>query len=221
MTLVKRLLVLLMLGFSSALAASFPLSDVTPGLTGYGVTAGPGNVLERFDVEVLGIQQDVGLGFPLVLVRTSGELIEASGGVAAGMSGSPVYLQNEGEEALLGAVGYVFPNSDHQLALVTPIAAMRGEATEGYTPSGPEHFTAAGQAVPVRTPLLLSGLSERASEPLSELFAPFSVTPLPVQLGGVGGFDEAGFDLQPGSGRERTARAGRHHRGGGGDADGD
>ena len=135
---------LILLGGSSTLAASFPLSEVTPGLTGYGITAGPGNVLERFDVEVLGVQQDVGLGFPLVLVRTSGELIEASGGVAAGMSGSPVYLQNEGEEALLGAVGYVFPNSDHQLALVTPIAAMRGEEVSGYTPSGAAHFAIAG-----------------------------------------------------------------------------
>ena len=190
---------LLVLGGSSALAISFPLSEVIPGLTGYGVTAGPGNVLEQFDVEVLGIQQDVGLGFPLVLVRTGGELIKVSGGVAAGMSGSPVYIEREGEAALLGAVGYVFPESDHQLALVTPIAAMRGEEISGYTPSGAAHFAAAGQAVAVRTPLLLAGLSERAGEPLNDLFAPSPVTPLPVQLGGVGGFNEAGYELQPGS----------------------
>src|SRR5690606_19368362 len=122
---------LLLVAAPSALAQragavpDFPLEEVRPGLTGHGLTAGPGGAVERFEVEVLAVQHDAGPGFPLVLVRASGPLIEAAGGVAAGMSGSPVYLPRGGRDALLGAVGYVFPQADHDLALVTPIGAMR------------------------------------------------------------------------------------------------
>ena len=66
----------------SAFSESFPLSDLQSGLTGYGLTAGPGNAVERFDIEVLALQADAGLGFPVVLVRASGSFIEASGGVS-------------------------------------------------------------------------------------------------------------------------------------------
>ncbi len=184
-------------GWSLGWSQSFPLNDLQPGLTGYGLTAGPGNVLERFGVEVLALQADAGLGFPVVLVRASGAFIAASGGVAAGMSGSPVYLPLNGADALLGAVGYVFPSSDHTLALVTPIDAMRGAATTDFVPFEQEQFAGLGAAVPVRTPLLLSGLSERASRTLEPLFAA-GLDLMPAQTGG-GGFDEGEYVLEPGS----------------------
>lgn len=184
------------------LAQTFPLAELAPGQTGYAITAGPGNVLERFDIEILGVQQDVGLGFPLILVKASGSFIDASGGVAAGMSGSPVYLPKDGADALVGAIGYVFPSSDHSLALVTPIKAMQGEAAEG-SEFGATAFARYGvrldAAVPVRTPLLLSGLSARAGAQLESLFGDTPLDLLPVQLGGAGGFDEDSFALQPGS----------------------
>lgn len=187
-------------GFAVA-AAPFPLNDLQPGLRGYGLTAGPGNVVERFDVEVLGLQADAGLGFPVVLVRASGDFIETSGGVAAGMSGSPVYLPLNGADALLGAVGYVFPSSDHSLALVTPIETMQGTmqgVTASFVPFGQERFAGLGEAVPVRTPLLLSGLSERASRSLEPLFRATGLELMPVQAGG-GSFDEGAYALEPGS----------------------
>jgi len=100
------LAVLLALGAALAQAApDFPLGEVRPGLTGFGLTAGPGGAVQRFDVEVLAVQHDAGPGFPLVLVRASGPLIEAAGGGAAGMSGSPVYLPLAGRDALPGGVG--------------------------------------------------------------------------------------------------------------------
>lgn len=193
----KRFLGLLLFGLSVAFSQSFPLSSLQPGLQGYGLTAGPGNRLERFDVTVLGLQQDAGLGFPVVLVRASGDFIEASGGVAAGMSGSPVYLPSGGEDALLGAIGYVFPSSDHTLALVTPIETMKGAAAS-FAPFGQDRFTNLGEAAPVRTPLLLSGVSERASRELEPLFRASGLNPMPVQTGG-GGFDEGEYVLEPGS----------------------
>ena len=204
----KILAVLLLLVTGLAWGAEFPLSDLRVGQQGYGVTAGPGNVLERFPVEVLGLQQDVGTGFPVVLIKASGPFIERSGGVAAGMSGSPIYLPLGGEDALLGAIGYTFPNSDHSLALVTPIETMqratRAEA-EGaaapptFTPFGEAAFEGLGPPTPVTTPLLLSGLSERAGAALSPLFRGF-VTPFPVQVAGgaEGGRDET-YTLEPGS----------------------
>lgn len=182
-----------------ALAAPFPLEALSPGLRGYGLTAAAGNAIERFEVEVLALQTDVGLGFPLVLVRTGGPVIEAAGGVAAGMSGSPVYLPYQGQERLLGAVGYVFPSSDHTLALVTPFEVMQElNPQANYTPFGEALLAELGEPVPVTTPILMSGLSERASAPLAPLFHG-NIRPLPVQLAGSGGFDEAAYELKPGS----------------------
>ncbi len=180
--------------------ASFPLSEVTTGLTGYAITAGANNILERFPVEVIAVQQDVGTGFPLVLIKASGPFIESTGGVAAGMSGSPVYLENEAGEALLGAIGYVFPSSDHRLALVTPIEIMRGvrAASLDFKPSG-EAFANYGEAVAVATPVLLSGLSERASKALEPLFSSRLVSQFPVQVTGAASWDETDYSLEPGS----------------------
>ena len=189
--------------FGVTWAISFPLDDLSPGLTGYALTAGPGNEIERFDIEVLGLQHDVGLGFPLVLVKATGDFIEASGGVAAGMSGSPVYLEHNGEDALLGAIGYVFPSSDHSLALITPIDAMQETPLAHVTPFGNEQFARHAirmeDAVPVTTPLLFSGLTKRAGGQLESLFQSAPVALLPTQLGNAGNFDEDAYNLQPGS----------------------
>ncbi|MDF1523588.1 MAG: hypothetical protein P1P87_12345, partial [Trueperaceae bacterium] len=70
---------------------AFPLEALATGARGTGLTEGPAGI-ERFDVEVLARQDGFGLGFPLVLVRASGGLVDAGGGVSAGMSGSPVLL---------------------------------------------------------------------------------------------------------------------------------
>ncbi len=43
----------------------------------------------------------------LVLIRASGQAIEAAGGIAEGMSGSPVYVDGR----LLGAISYVLPEA--------------------------------------------------------------------------------------------------------------
>ncbi len=191
---------LLFLLVSIAQASSFPLEQVTPGLKGYAITASTGNKLERFPVEVIGLQYDFGLGFPLVLVKASGDFIESTGGVAAGMSGSPVYLPSGQGDALLGAISRVFPESDHDLALVTPIEAMRDVKTLSYTPFNEEVFATLGASVPVATPLLFSGLTERASTQLEGLFRSTGFTPLPVQSsGGALTINESTYTLEPGS----------------------
>lgn len=202
---IKRyLFAALYLGLLSAAWATpiFPLSALAPGQQGYALTAGPGNVIERFTIEVIALQHDVELGFPLVLVRASGPFIEASGGVAAGMSGSPVYLPHQGDKVLLGAIGYIFPHSDTRIALVTPAEVMLGRAPQvvGF---GGELFLALREAygppVAVATPLLLSGVSARASRHLAPLFTDQRVVPFPVQTGRVSAAQDEAFTLQPGS----------------------
>ncbi len=136
------------------------VNDLVVGDRGYAITAAAGNVLERFDVTVLGVQHGAANGFPLVLVRASGPLIDEAGGVAAGMSGSPVYISTERGDALLGAIGYVFPEADHSVALVTPIEVMRradGAATFALSVPG------YGVAAPVTTPVLLAGATSRTA----------------------------------------------------------
>jgi len=145
---------------------AFPLEALVPGTVGYGLTEGPAGV-ERFPVEVVALQEGFGLGFPLVLVRATGPLIDAAGGVAAGMSGSPVVLPHGGGEALLGAIGYTFVDAPGGLALVTPIGVMRAQgwpaADADAAGRAADGLRRAGIA-PVATPLLVTGLGERALE---------------------------------------------------------
>lgn len=181
---------------------AFPLERLEPGLQGFGLTAGPGNAIERFSVTVLALQEAYGPGgLPLVLVETGGPLIEAAGGVAAGMSGSPVYLDLDDERALLGAIGYVFPDADGALALVTPIDAMRDQTdiddAAVRLPPG---------ARPVATPVLVAGLGERALAFLDETVlgaAPVRLEPL--RGGGAGAASAPATDRPAAEGRADDA----------------
>ncbi|HET8986548.1 MAG TPA: hypothetical protein VFN03_12390, partial [Trueperaceae bacterium] len=182
----------------AAAIPDFPLSAVETGMTGYALTAGPGDVIERFPVEVVSVQFDAVPGLDLVLIRVSGPFIVASGGVAAGMSGSPVYLLGEAAPGLLGAIGYVFPSADHHLALVTPIQAMRDELTAGGSPATVD-VPGYGRAVAVATPIVLTGASDRAASLIATLFRDGSVSPFPVQAGGAGQRTPSDFALVPGA----------------------
>ncbi len=175
---------------------AFPLERIEPGLAGFGVTAAAGNRLERFEVQVLALQRGLGPGgLPLLLIRASGELIEAAGGVAAGMSGSPVYLDLDGRQSLLGAIAYVFPESDGNLALVMPIEAMRDEPLGEALPPLPAGARA------VATPVLVAGLGERALSLLEDTvltLAPQRLMALSAG-GAAAGVDEGDRELRAGS----------------------
>ena len=165
------------------LAEDFKLTDVKAGLEGTAVTAGVGNVLERFQVKVLETLRDGSL--PLVLVRASGAFLDGTGGVGQGFSGSPVYIGDK----LLGAISGGFPNGDGRLALVTPIEYMRRALPTAATllevlPRSLTKLCIAGQgcAAPLSTPLSVSGLSKRAvtalQTGLEDKGLPFTVAPL-------------------------------------------
>jgi SpoIVB peptidase S55 len=170
----------------SAFAAFFPLENVKPGLEGVAVTAGAGNVLFKFPVKVESVVQE-GVDSPRILIRASGSFIESTGGIAAGMSGSPVYFKNQ----LAGAISAGFPNADHNLGLVTPIEIMTKAAPTPVTGTleyyGLEpnfsFLSLPGRSVPLAAPLTLQGLSGRAGTKLLEDFRAKGVnmTALPVQ----------------------------------------
>ena len=98
----------------------FPLDQLRPGMKGIGKTVVVGTKIEEFQVEVLGLLAGQETVKQLILVQVSGDAIERMGGIAAGMSGSPVYINGK----LVGAISYTFNLTDHRLGMVTPIGPM-------------------------------------------------------------------------------------------------
>jgi len=100
-------------------AGLLPLDQVKPGMTGYGKTIFQGVQVEEFQVEILGVLENIRPQQNMILARLGGDLIEKTG-VFAGMSGSPVYVDGR----LVGAVAYSFAFSKEPIAGITPIAEM-------------------------------------------------------------------------------------------------
>lgn len=172
----------------------FPLTDVTPGLTGVGKTVIQGREPEEFSVEVLGVVPQSPPMPDLILVRLSGEVIDRIGGIASGMSGSPVYVDG----ALLGAISYGYSLSDHRICLVTPAQAMfdllnRIPPLEGGAEEYPE---LPRDMVALTSPLVVTGIRGRSLEFLRKSLnnLRFSVEP-----GMARGVDLEPAVLQPGS----------------------
>jgi hypothetical protein len=102
-----------------AQTAFFPLKDVRPGMHGVGKTVFAGDRVDEFQVEILGVLQNIGPKQSLILARLSGGPLEKTG-VMQGMSGSPVYLDGR----LAGAVALAFPYAKDAIAGVRPIEEM-------------------------------------------------------------------------------------------------
>ena len=96
-----------------------PIRDLRPGMLGVGKTVIQGDTIEEFNVEILGVQGSEATGYS-VFVRLYGDLIEKTGGVAQGMSGSPVYVDGR----LVGAVAFGKVFNDPHYCFLTPIGRM-------------------------------------------------------------------------------------------------
>jgi hypothetical protein len=133
-------------------AKSPPPATVTyeEGATGYALTVLKGRTVERIPLHYIGLFDDfLGPGFDLHLVQLDGEVADHVG-IAAGMSGSPVFIGDE----LIGALSYrmgALPRD--AIAGVTPIETMRAAARSAATLA-----PSSEQAQPIRTPLSASGL---------------------------------------------------------------
>jgi hypothetical protein len=96
------------------------VSEIRPGMRGEAHTVLKGQAVQTFPVTVVSVLPKKGIPRHLILIRAEGPLIEKTGGIAAGMSGSPVFISGK----LVGAIGYGWNFSDHRLGLVTPLEDM-------------------------------------------------------------------------------------------------
>lgn len=96
-----------------------PVKDLQPGMQGVGRTVISGDKIEDFNVEILGVNGSESSGYS-IFVRLYGDLIDKTGGVAQGMSGSPVYVDGR----LVGAVAFGKAFNDPHYCFLTPIGSM-------------------------------------------------------------------------------------------------
>lgn len=99
---------------------TMPLSDIQPGMKGYGKTVFHGGKIERFEFEVVGIQRNAYPGRGRIMIKASGGPL-AQTGILEGMSGSPCYIDGK----LIGALSTGIPfEKDAAIGGVTPIGEM-------------------------------------------------------------------------------------------------
>ena len=98
-----------------------PVDQIRDGMTGVGYTVVRGTEPTAFEVEVLGVQPGgLGPGRDLIVIKAKGPDIRQAGGIWAGMSGSPVYVNDK----LIGAVAYTFSWGPSKIGGVTPAEDM-------------------------------------------------------------------------------------------------
>jgi hypothetical protein len=98
---------------------TMPVSQIHRGMKGYGLTVFEGTRPERFDVEVIDVLKNFRPRQDLILIKTKHPRLEIAK-VVAGMSGSPVYLDNK----MIGAYAYGWSFGSEPVAGVTPIDNM-------------------------------------------------------------------------------------------------
>ncbi len=170
------------------------LSEVKQGMNGTGKTVVADDIISEFNVSVIGVIDEPGDSSDFIVVRVSGEAIGRSGGIAQGMSGSPIYIDGK----LIGALSRAATWSKDltPIGLVTPIEHMLKviDSMNGAISSSADivsilngvkisHLTCAPTAeqllnnpdtilsYPVSSPLLVSGLSGRSLTTLMDGYA--------------------------------------------------
>lgn len=171
---------------------SKPVGELTVGMAGTGWTVSTGTDPEPFDAEVLGVLKDgVAPGRDMIVVETSSPAISDAGGVWQGMSGSPVYVDNE----LIGVVAYSLstgPSTVAGLTTAKDLFNLAGYPVEPPARSSAGTYTqpsqirsASGESVGnadnyrvLRLPLQISGVTPRAVNRLTKTLrrekAPFT-----------------------------------------------
>lgn len=136
-----------------------PVNDVTTGMEGIAKTVIVGDTISTFDVKVLGVMKDKGPSGHLILAKFSGPVMDQTGGIAHGMSGSPVYINGK----LVGAVAYGWGFADGTIGMITPIEDMVKLWNIPYEKnlSKPWDDT---QLIPLGTPLMAYGFDAASME---------------------------------------------------------
>lgn len=167
---------------AAANVSLMPVRDLRPGMLGVGKTVIQGDTIEEFNVEILGVQGSEATGYS-IFVRLYGDLIEKTGGVAQGMSGSPVYVDGR----LVGAVAFGKVFNDPHYCFLTPIGRMLSLLDEPKTI--PSDWLAKG------TSLQAGGFTDFGLRYLQEKLQPLGLE----AVGNAGSGEGSRKELQPGS----------------------
>jgi SpoIVB peptidase S55 len=152
-----------------------PTADMQPGMTGTAWTVVQGTTPVSFDVEILAVEHDViEPGHDFVLVQLSGSVIDATGGIAAGMSGSPVYINGQ----LAGALSY--GGIGDNLAGMTPAAEM----VQIFNDPEASSASQLPQTVTL-SPTLRQAAARAENVPLASAPTTASMIPTPLAVSGV------------------------------------
>ncbi len=175
------------------------VSELKPGMKGYGLSVFQGYSPERFEVEIIDIIPRALPGTDLILVRCAGAGLEKSR-IIAGMSGSPVYFNDK----LAGAVAYTWGFSQDPIAGVTPIESMLKATTasgKNISAIGSDKFIPSGSETelkPVGAAITVSGLVPDLLPKAKALLESFQLGPV-MTGGGAVDEKEAPLKLEPGS----------------------
>jgi hypothetical protein len=191
----------------------FPLKNIKPGQQAIAWTVFQGTEPEPVPVEIVGVMKNyMGPHKDVILGKMGGRAKETN--VAAGMSGSPVYIDGK----LVGAVALrmsVF--SPDAICGITPIESML--EIEDFDTSRPSDARTPDQAAqraqaanlpasplplvtPIETPLVLSGFSDATLQMYQPLFSQMGV--VAVQ----GGSSATNLTAKPATGWEKSLNPG-------------
>ncbi|MDX2152716.1 MAG: SpoIVB peptidase S55 domain-containing protein [Bryobacteraceae bacterium] len=158
----------------------FPLNEIRPGQRGVGRTVFTGDRIEEFNVEILGVLENIGPKQSVILARLSGGPLEHTG-VMQGMSGSPVYIDGR----LAGAVALAFSFSKDPIAGIRPIEEMLRVDQAPANPSRRLAETRPASAVTwgetklteIATPVSFAGFTQRTLDHFGEQLRKLGLEP--------------------------------------------
>ena len=195
MALLALAFLLLTTASSRAQPISFMETDeLRRGMRGYGLTTFHGTRIDTFQVEILGVMKAVrSPQRDRILARFAGGSLEHTG-IIAGMSGSPVYV----EDRLIGAVSHGWTFGKDPVGGITPINDMLAVARRpDLAPEQNYRQTMELDAAttrglgglgtstlkPLATPLAVAGFSGAARQVLHETLAPMGIQILDTAAG--------------------------------------
>ena len=192
---------------------TLPVSGILPGQHAVVRTVFAGDSIETFDADIMGVLAGGRAGGDIILARaTSPRVIET--GIAAGMSGSPVYVDGK----MIGALALGWPFSKEPIFGITPIGEMlpvldHPDGPAGDLSGGPSGLDASARTVAWRE-LAWAGDSASAPPATSPPAPRATALPIPIAAGGLSSqaldlarplFEGTGFLLTPGGRRAAPA----------------
>ncbi len=199
--------------------------QIQTGMHGIAKTVIEGTTIDTFDIEITGVIDAGKDSDGRIIAIASGPVIDKTGGVLQGMSGSPVYI----DDKLIGAVSGGWKEINNRTCIITPIHDMMKiwdmpdlknktmiqqvnlkqpptviladnktdiKTASENTVATTQAAVAAEKSKPLMTPLMVSGFTDAGLNLLKEKMAPYNLVPYAV-----GSYEGKGetVTLEPGS----------------------